>query len=115
MQMRDINVITRDHQPPYRGFLPFEYQMLDTLAGHGLVDAYRHRNPDGQAHSWIGRGGNGYRFDYFHVGAAMAKHITDCRYLHEPRTKGITDHAAAILALEAPATACRDGESALVA
>ena len=35
----DYNVITRDHQPRYPGFLPFEYAMLDSLHASGLVDA----------------------------------------------------------------------------
>ena len=25
----DYNVVSRDHQPPYQGFLPFEYDLLD--------------------------------------------------------------------------------------
>ena len=101
----DYNVITRDHQPPYRGFLPFEYQMLDDLEGMGLVDAHRRYCPGVQAHSWIGRSGNGYRFDYFHVGAALAEHIAACSYLHETREQKLTDHAAASLTLDLPAGA----------
>jgi exonuclease III len=99
----DYNVITRDHQPPYRNFLPFEYAMLDALESHGLVDAHAHCQPDVQAHSWIGRGGNGYRFDYFHVGSAFTDRITSCSYLHGPREQKLTDHAAVALALEIPA------------
>ncbi len=101
----DYNVITRDHQPPYRGFLPFEYQMLDDLDGMGLVDAHQRCSPGVQAHSWIGRSGNGYRFDYFHVGAALAERIAACSYLHEPREQKLTDHAAATLTLDVPAIA----------
>lgn len=99
----DYNVITRDHQPPHRGFLPFEYQMLDTLHGLGLVDAYRHRRPEGQVHSWIGRSGNGYRFDYIHVGTDLRDDIVNCDYLHEPRDERLSDHAAVALTLRAAA------------
>ncbi len=101
----DYNVITRDHQPRYPGFLPFEYAMLDALEAHGLVDAYQYCSPGVQAHSWIGRSGNGYRFDYFHVGAALVDHVTGCSYLHEPRELELTDHAAAALTLRLPQVA----------
>jgi len=107
----DYNVITRDHQPPYPGFLPFEYQMLDTLEDHGLVDAHQHCSPGVQAHSWIGRSGNGYRFDYFHVGATLTGRIAACSYLHEPRELKLTDHAAAALTLDLPAVTRRAADS----
>jgi exonuclease III len=101
----DYNVITRDHQPRYPGFLPFEYAMLDALEGYGLVDAYQHCCPGVQAHSWVGRSGNGYRFDYFHVGAALAERIGGCCYVQEPREQKLSDHAAAVLALRIPEVA----------
>ena len=106
----DYNVITRDHQPPYPGFLPFEYQMLDALEGHGLIDAHQHCSPGVQAHSWIGRSGNGYRFDYFHVGAMLTGRIAACSYLHEPREHKLTDHAATTLTLDLPAIARRPAD-----
>ncbi len=96
----DYNVIARDHQPAYPGFLPFEYAVLDALDGHGLVDAYRHCAPGVQTHSWIGRTGNGYRFDYVPVGAALVERIAGCGYLHEPREHKLSDHAAVVLNLD---------------
>ncbi len=101
----DYNVIARDHQPQYLGFLPFEYAMLDALETHGLVDAYQLCSPGVQAHSWIGRSGNGYRFDYFHVGPALVDHVAGCSYLQEPRELKLTDHAAAVLTLRLPQVA----------
>ena len=95
----DYNVISRDHQPAYRGFLPFEYDMLDALDGCGLVDAYQHLSPGVQAHSWVGRNGNGYRFDYIHIGEALSDHVSACRYDQQPREQGLTDHAAVTMAL----------------
>lgn len=99
----DYNVITRDHQPAYRGFLPFEYAMLDTLRDLGLVDAHEHRHPGEQAHSWIGRSGNGYCFDYIHLGPALIPELRECNYLHEPRHQRLTDHAAVTVTLGLPA------------
>ena len=96
----DYNVISRDHRPPYRGFPEFEYQFLDTLTGElGLLDAHQHRHPGVQEHSWIGRGGNGYRFDYFHVSRSLGDLVDGCAYLHQPRGDGLSDHAAVTLRL----------------
>ncbi|MEV4704511.1 endonuclease/exonuclease/phosphatase family protein [Actinoplanes sp. NPDC049316] len=90
----DYNVITRDHQPRYPAFLPFEYDFLDGLAQLGLADAHQELHGDVQAHSWMGRAGNGYRFDYLHTGAALTGKLDTCEYLHEPREQKLTDHAA---------------------
>jgi exodeoxyribonuclease-3 len=99
----DYNVIPRDHQPRHRAFLPFEYAFLDTLRDEfGLLDAYRHLHPGVPAHSWFGRGGNPYRFDYFHLGAGLAGTLTGCAYLHEPRERAYSDHAAVTLTLDIP-------------
>jgi exodeoxyribonuclease-3 len=93
----DYNVITRDHQPVYRAFLPFEYDFLDTVAGLDLVDVHAELTPGVQAHSWIGRAGNGYRFDYIHVARNLADRVASCTYDHQPRETGLTDHAAVTL------------------
>ncbi|WP_158632573.1 endonuclease/exonuclease/phosphatase family protein [Verrucosispora sp. FIM060022] len=90
----DYNVISRDHQPRYPGFLAFEYEFLDTLSDLGLADIHQHLHPGVQAHSWIGRGGNGYRFDYLHAGPGLQPHLSTATYLHQPRLDGLTDHAA---------------------
>ncbi|SDI16566.1 Exonuclease III [Sinosporangium album] len=57
----DYNVISVDHQPRHSGFLPFEFGLLDTLDKRGFVDAHQTCFPGEQAHSWIGRTGDGYR------------------------------------------------------
>lgn len=95
----DYNVIARTHQPLHPGFLPFEFGLLEALEAHGLVDAHDHCSPGAQPYSWIGRTGDGYRYDYFHVGRALAEHITTCAYLHETREQRLTDHAAVALEL----------------
>jgi exodeoxyribonuclease III len=96
----DYNVISRDHQPRHPGFLPFEYGLLETLERHGFVDAHQAVAPGEQAHSWIGRTGDGYRYDYFHIGAGIAPRISGCNYLHETRELRLTDHAAVTLGLD---------------
>ncbi len=97
----DYNVIGLDHRPRYPGFLGFEYEFLDALTGElGFVDAQQHLHPGVQEHSWVGRGGNGYRFDYMHISRTLVSTVTECRYLHEPRQTKLTDHAAVTLRLD---------------
>jgi exodeoxyribonuclease-3 len=95
----DNNVIARTHQPLHPGFLPFEFGLLEALEAHGLVDAHERCSPGAQPYSWIGRTGDGYRYDYFHVGQALAERIMACAYLHETREQRLTDHAAVALEL----------------
>jgi exodeoxyribonuclease-3 len=95
----DYNVIARTHRPLHPGFLPFEFGLLEQLAAHGLVDAHEQCAPGEQPYSWIGRTGDGYRYDYFHVGKELAGHIASCAYLHETREQRLTDHAAVTLTL----------------
>jgi exodeoxyribonuclease-3 len=95
----DYNVIARSHRPPHPGFLPFEFGLLEALEAHGLVDAHERCSPGEQPYSWIGRTGDGYRYDYFHVGRELAGRIQACAYLHETREQRLTDHAAVALHL----------------
>jgi exodeoxyribonuclease-3 len=96
----DYNVIARTHRPLHPGFLPFEFGLLEALEAHGLVDAHAQCSPSEQAYSWIGRTGDGYRYDYFHVGRELAERIRACSYLHETREQRLTDHAAVALRLD---------------
>ncbi|KXK62132.1 hypothetical protein AWW66_09845 [Micromonospora rosaria] len=97
----DYNVISRDHQPPYPGvWLPFEYALFDALNAAGLTDAHQHLAPGVQQHSWFGRAGNGYRYDYLHVGTGLLDQLRAGEYLQEPRERRLSDHAAVTLGLE---------------
>jgi exodeoxyribonuclease III len=95
----DYNVISRHHEPHYPAFQAFEYAFLEHLADLGLTDVHEHLNPGVQVHSWYGRGGNGYRFDYFHTGDDLTTAATSCVHLPEPRTSGLTDHDGVLLTL----------------
>lgn len=99
----DYNVIARTHQPMHRGFLPFEFAFLEDLESAGFTDAHDHLHPGTQPYSWIGRTGDGYRYDYLHTGNALTDRLTSCTYLHETRDHRLTDHAAltATLTLDA--------------
>ncbi|KWX02442.1 Exodeoxyribonuclease III [Carbonactinospora thermoautotrophica] len=96
----DYNVIARTHQPLHPGFLAFEFGLLEAIEAHGFVDAHERCSPGEQVYSWIGRTGDGYRYDYFHVGQALGAHIMGCAYLQETREQRLTDHAAVTLQLD---------------
>lgn len=101
----DLNIIGRDHTPRYAAFRSWEYDALDGLLACGLMDPFAERNPGCQAHSWIGRKGAGYRYDYALVSRELAAATTGCEYLHAPREQGVSDHAAVLLTLDLVAAA----------
>jgi exodeoxyribonuclease-3 len=91
----DLNVIEPDHEPSYTTFRWFEYDFYRGLTDrHGLVDAFRHTAPAAVEHSWIGRTGDGYRYDHAHCTKKLAAEIEECEYVHEPRTTRLSDHSA---------------------
>jgi exodeoxyribonuclease-3 len=95
----DYNVIARTHRPLHPGFLPFEFGLLEALEAHGLVDAHERYSPGEQPYSWMGRTGDGYCYDYFHLGAELVPRIDSCAYLKETRDRKLTDHSAVTLSL----------------
>lgn len=97
----DYNVISRRHLPQYPQFMPFELDFLDELEQLGLVDAHEHSAPGIQEHTWVGRTADGYRYDYFHVGAELTGRIKNLAHLHEVRGhEALTDHSAVTLGLQ---------------
>ncbi|HEV2779227.1 MAG TPA: endonuclease/exonuclease/phosphatase family protein [Actinophytocola sp.] len=91
----DLNVLEPDHQPRYRFFAPFEYDFYRSLTDqHGLVDAFRHLHPDRVEHSWVGRTGDGYRYDHIHCSKDLAADLDHCEYLHQPCLARLSDHSA---------------------
>jgi len=105
MLLGDLNVVARDHQPRYSAFRAWEYETLDNLQGAGLVDLFAELHPGVQAHSWIGRTGDGYRYDYALLSPCLAERAISCEYVHEPRELGLSDHAGLLVHLRARAAA----------
>jgi exodeoxyribonuclease-3 len=97
--MGDLNLVGRDHLPRYPAFRSWEYTALEGIAVHGLVDVFAELHPGVQAHSWIGRTGHGYRYDYAFVSRDLLGSVGCCEYLHEPREQGLSDHAGVLLTL----------------
>jgi exodeoxyribonuclease-3 len=91
----DYNVVARHHEPNLPGFFPYEYDFHDELAALGLSAAHELR-PWGkrQPHSWIGRTGIGYLYDYAHLGSSVADRLQRSQYLQAPRQQRLSDHAA---------------------
>ena len=91
----DLNVLEPGHQPHYPFFAPFEYDFYrDLTARHGLADMFRHLHPGGAEYSWVGRTGDGYRYDHAFATHALTQAATCCLYLHEPRSAKLSDHSA---------------------
>ena len=82
--MGDLNVVSYDHIPKYSVFRHWEYESLERIEELGFVDAFASLHPGEQAHSWIGRTGSGYRYDYAFVSPDLAASVIDCEYLHDP-------------------------------
>ncbi len=95
----DYNVVARHHSPQFPGFFPYEYAFHEQLEDLGLKAAHELGKPGPQPHSWIGRTGNGYLYDYVHVGKALQASVERCSYLHGPRERRLTDHAAVTVRL----------------
>lgn len=92
----DFNVLEPSHTPRYRTFQPWEYAFYTGLGASGYRDAFRLLSPDAAEYSWVGRTGDGYRYDHAHVSAPLADSVSGCRYVHETRTSQdrLTDHSA---------------------
>jgi exodeoxyribonuclease-3 len=97
----DLNVVHRSHVPRYPSFRAWEYDFLDGLEEDGFVDIFAELHPGVQAYSWIGRTGDGYRYDYVFVNEALASRVMECEYLSTPREEGISDHAGVLMTLSA--------------
>ncbi len=95
----DYNAVARDHVPPLRGFFPWEYGLHDELEKIGLRPAHELRPRGAHPHSWIGRTGLRYLYDYVHVGSALHGAVERCEYLHGPRERRLSDHAAVAVTL----------------
>jgi exodeoxyribonuclease III len=91
----DYNAVARDHVPALPGFFPYEYDFHERLRDLALAPAHELR-PWGQRqpHSWFGRTGLGYLYDYAHLGSEVGGRLESCRYLRGPRDRRLSDHAA---------------------
>jgi exodeoxyribonuclease-3 len=90
----DYNTVARRHEPRLPGFFAWEYGLHDELERIGLRPAHELRGRGQHPHSWIGRTGLGYLYDYVHIGTGLHRGVERCDYLHGPRQQRLSDHAA---------------------
>jgi exodeoxyribonuclease-3 len=98
----DLNVLEPSHIPHYPIFEEWEYDFYRNLTKYQLKDAFRHLHPSIQEYSWVGRTGDGYRYDHCFVSENLLSSVKKCYYLHDPREKEIklSDHSALITELD---------------
>jgi exodeoxyribonuclease-3 len=89
----DFNVLEPDHIPFYPKFESWEYKFYSSLSKYQLKDAFRYLNPETQEYSWIGRTGDGYRYDHFFVSRELLPLVKECSYIHKPRKLRLSDHS----------------------
>ena len=92
----DFNILEPDHVPHYTKFEEWEYEFYERLGQIGLSDAFRLLNHDKTEYSWVGNRGEGYRYDHLFISANLLPRIVNCRYLHDPREDGLSDHSGMI-------------------
>ena len=98
----DLNVLEPNHVPHYPFFEEWEYDFYCNLAKYQLKDAFRHLHPSIQEYSWVGRTGDGYRYDHCFISENLLPLVKKCYYLHEPREVKLSDHSALIYELNFP-------------
>lgn len=80
-----------------------EHNVIVGLRSYDLGDVFRELNGYGvEEYSWYWRGRGrriGRRFD--HVFASRRLRATECRYVHDVRTSGLSDHSAILVDFEA--------------
>lgn len=96
----DLNVIPQDHEPSYPFYGDWEYLFYDAFLKLGLIDTYKFVNQNGQEHSWIGRSGDGYRFDHLFLSGKLSSYVNTCTFIHETRALKLSDHSALYLSLK---------------
>jgi exodeoxyribonuclease-3 len=103
----DFNILEPAHTPRYRVFQRFEYAAYEGFGTAGYRDAFRALHPDALEYSWVGRTGDGYRYDHAHASARLVAALRDCSYVHEVRTAAdrLTDHSALTVSLALRPTA----------
>lgn len=85
----DFNIITESHKPNYSNFFQWEYDFWNNL---NYIDTYDHKSDSNYEHTWIGRTGNGYRYDYILSSKKNSNRINKRQILEEPKFLGLTDH-----------------------
>lgn len=90
----DLNILEPNHKPHYSIFEPWEYSFYNNLKNYDFIDVYRKLNPSILEYSWVGRMGDGYRYDHCFASKSLAEKVKKCYYIHETRHLKLSDHSA---------------------
>ena len=96
----DFNILERNHIPHYSVFKEWEYDFYDKLIDTGFIDVYKYCYPEKHEYSWVGRTGDGYRYDYCFISYFLSNRIIDCKFIHETRHDKLTDHSALMVEID---------------
>lgn len=96
----DFNILEKSHIPHYTNFKQWEYKFYDDLLALGYMDCFKLKNPNTLEYSWVGRTGNGYRYDYAFCSMNLTANISNCFFIHTPRLSKLSDHSALIVELK---------------
>lgn len=95
----DLNVLEPGHDPHYRHLEEWETDFYRNIPNYHLTDAFRFLHPGAREYSWVGRSGDGYRYDHCFVSDDLLTTVRRCSYIHQTRTAGLSDHSAMLLEL----------------
>jgi hypothetical protein len=70
------------------------------MVGAGFVEACRHHHPGERDYSWYRHDGSGFRIDMPSFSPLLLPRVVRCRYSHEERLAGASDHSMLIIDLE---------------
>lgn len=74
-------------------------EYLKRLEDREYFDAFRQCHGDVREYSWFSHGGNGFRYDHCYMSECLAAVLHDCRYLHDWREEGLSDHSPMLVRL----------------
>ena len=97
----DLNILEPAHVPHYPFFEQWEYDFYSGLEKLAFRDAFRVCHPNDRAYSWVGRTGDGYRYDHCFLSGDLVEQLDDCGYVDEPRKTKLSDHSGMRLTFRA--------------
>lgn len=73
-----------------------------SLTNIGMIDLWRREHGDRREHTWfsrpgMSRAGRGFRIDHAFGSRGIVESVTSCRYDHEVRTSGCSDHSLLVV------------------
>jgi exonuclease III len=90
----DLNTDRRCLEDPRRT-LPCA-DRFEALGESGWVDVWR-RGRSGSEGTWVSHAGTAYRLDHAFASPGLAARVTGCRYSHEEREAGLSDHSVLVV------------------